>query len=113
MEFWQLLYLVFGWQLVLLTCWCPEVMPQQRVNHSLHSSLPLLNCPHFHWHKTCHVFASRTTPMLQIKAKQSKTKQSKKIFPLKNFRAAKTLDRLGMAGSDVCGWIGSIFPHGL
>lgn len=112
-ELYQILaiFIPFFW---MLTLWCPEVMPQLRVKYSLLqpasaqlSSFSLaqnMPCVYFPHH---HAILSACP-----KSKQSKTKQSKNCFPLKIFRAAKTHDRLGMAGSDVCGWIGSIFPMG-
>lgn len=90
-------------------------MPQLWVNYSLYSQLPpLLSCPHFHWHKTCHVFAFFPSVPFQVPPlPKNKGKKKNLIFPSKSFRTIKTLGRFGMAESDMFGaGMDPFFPMG-
>lgn len=113
LESWQSSLLALGWQLLLLTPWCPEVVPQLWVNYSLHSSSPLCwavlifigtkDAMHLLFFSTCHF----KYPPLQNKTKLFF------FFPLKNVRAVKTLGRCGMAESDMFGaGLDPFFPMG-
>lgn len=125
--FWQSSFLALGWQILLLTFWYPEVMPQLWVNYSLYSS-SFLCWAILIFIGTKHVMyllsllmpfqvtpppQKNTTPPLQ--KKKRKTKKQLSFFfssSLKCFRTIKTLGRFGIAEWYVWGWIGSIFPIG-